>query len=327
MVALAGVVVDDVEDDLEPRAVEGADHRLELAHLVAVASARRVAAFGREVSDQVVAPVVHEAAIDEVSCIDEVVHRHELHRGDAELLQVLERTWMRQPRVRSPQLLGNVVIALGETLHVQLVDDGVSPRCVRPSVVAPRKAVVDDDTLGHRVSRVERAWLEIVATERVAVQLGAMTEASRDCQRVGIEEQLLRVMTEPVERVVVAVDAQPVPLPRAHLVDVPMPHKIGTLEQLMCGCRGAVVVEQHNIHRVGRRRIYGEVGAFAIPGGAQRRLLSWPRLVVRARSDSGSSGRCGHDNAIMEHRLKLIEPIAYMLIVPLILQKLLPPAP
>ena len=38
LVALAGVVVDDVEDHLEPGPVQGPDHRLELAHLLAEAA-------------------------------------------------------------------------------------------------------------------------------------------------------------------------------------------------------------------------------------------------------------------------------------------------
>ncbi len=57
---LGGVVVDDVEDDLEPGRVQGADHPLELADLLAPAAGGRVAGVRREVADAVVAPVVRQ---------------------------------------------------------------------------------------------------------------------------------------------------------------------------------------------------------------------------------------------------------------------------
>src|SRR3712207_9529442 len=60
--ALAGVVVDHVEDHLDARPVQPLDHRLELVDL-ARRAARRVARVGREEADRVVAPVVVEAAV------------------------------------------------------------------------------------------------------------------------------------------------------------------------------------------------------------------------------------------------------------------------
>ena len=65
VVALGGVVVDDVEDHLDPRAVERLHHPLELAHLLAVPAGRRVERVRREVADRAVAPVVRQAALDE----------------------------------------------------------------------------------------------------------------------------------------------------------------------------------------------------------------------------------------------------------------------
>ena len=56
--ALGGVVVDDVEDDLEARRVERFDHGLELVDLLPARPGRRVLGVGREVADGVVTPVV-----------------------------------------------------------------------------------------------------------------------------------------------------------------------------------------------------------------------------------------------------------------------------
>ena len=56
LVALAGVVVDHVEDDLDAGLVEGLDHLLELAHLLAGLGG--VGRLGREEGERRVAPVV-----------------------------------------------------------------------------------------------------------------------------------------------------------------------------------------------------------------------------------------------------------------------------
>ena len=66
VVALGGVVEDDVEDDLEAGAVQGVDHRLELGDLApgpAGADRGRVAVVGGEEADGVVAPVVRQAPL------------------------------------------------------------------------------------------------------------------------------------------------------------------------------------------------------------------------------------------------------------------------
>ena len=63
MVALGRVVVDDVEDHLDSRAVERLDHALELAHLFAVGAGGRVERVRGEVADRRVAPVVRQPAI------------------------------------------------------------------------------------------------------------------------------------------------------------------------------------------------------------------------------------------------------------------------
>ena len=59
---LGGVVVDHVEDHLETRGVERPHHLLELAHLLAAVTRRRVGVVRREEADRVVAPVVLQAA-------------------------------------------------------------------------------------------------------------------------------------------------------------------------------------------------------------------------------------------------------------------------
>ena len=90
LIAFAGVVVDDVEDDFDAGFVEVFDHLLELDDLAGLCRRRAIAGHGREVAERVVAPVVAESAIDEVAFIDEVVDGKQLDGGDAELFEVVD---------------------------------------------------------------------------------------------------------------------------------------------------------------------------------------------------------------------------------------------
>ena len=76
-VPFGGVVVDDVEDDLEPCGVQGAHQLLELGDLFAAGAARRVRAMRGEVAQRVVAPVVDETVLKQAWLRRKVVHRGE----------------------------------------------------------------------------------------------------------------------------------------------------------------------------------------------------------------------------------------------------------
>ncbi len=124
VVALGGVVVDHVEDDLDAGRVHRLDHRLELLHLLA--ELRRPAAYvgvrGEE-AEGVVAPVVAQALLEQRAVLHELVHRHQLDRGHAEPGQVLDDRRVREAGVRAALLLGDVGVQLGEALDVRLVDE------------------------------------------------------------------------------------------------------------------------------------------------------------------------------------------------------------
>ncbi len=149
VVALGGVVVDDVEDHLDVRLVQGAHHRLELLHLPAGVGAGAVLRVRREEADGVVAPVVRQALVDQRRVVGEVVHRHQLDRVDAQRFQVIDDHRMRDGGVRAADLFGDVGVRLGEPLDVRLVDDGVGVLVARRAVDAPVEERVDDHRLGH----------------------------------------------------------------------------------------------------------------------------------------------------------------------------------
>ena len=128
VVALGGVVVDDVEDHLDPGAVERLHHPLELAHLLAARAGRRVEGVRREEADRGVAPVVRQAPLGEELLVGDVVHREQLDGGDAEVAEVRDRGLRGEPRVRAAEVLAHAGHQLREALHVHLVDHRLVPR-------------------------------------------------------------------------------------------------------------------------------------------------------------------------------------------------------
>ena len=90
MVALRRVVVDDVEDDLEPGGVQGPDHRLELVHLATATSRGAVRPVRSEEADAVVTPVVMQAPLEQVRVLDELVHGHQLDGRHPEVDQIAQ---------------------------------------------------------------------------------------------------------------------------------------------------------------------------------------------------------------------------------------------
>ena len=121
LVALRGVVVHDVEDDLEPRAVQRLDHVAELVEHAERIRARAVRLVRREERHGSVPPVVDLAGRTVLGV--ELEHGQQLHRGDPELAEV--RDLLDQSRERAARLGADArALVAGEAAHVQLVDDG-----------------------------------------------------------------------------------------------------------------------------------------------------------------------------------------------------------
>ena len=85
-IALAGMVVDHVEDDLDPSPVQAAHHGLKLPYRALA----HVARLRREEADGLVAPVIAQAPRLKETVVDEGLHRQQFHRRDAKLQQVVD---------------------------------------------------------------------------------------------------------------------------------------------------------------------------------------------------------------------------------------------
>ena len=122
-----------------PVAVEGPDHLLELQHLRAVLADAGVRSLGREEAERIVAPEVLQALarcrIDPRDIVlVELLDRHQLDRGDAQVLQV--RNLLDQAAIRPGKSDAGTGMD-GIAAHVELVDDGRCPGVAERLVALP----------------------------------------------------------------------------------------------------------------------------------------------------------------------------------------------
>ena len=254
--------------------MQGPDHGLELLHLLAAAAARGVAVVRGEEADGVVAPVVVQALVVQVAVGDELVHRHQLDRGDAQPLQVRDDRRVGQAQVGPALLLGHDRMLLGQPADVRLVDDGLVVRGPRRPVQAPVEVRVDH----HRARHVRRG-VGVVAPVRVAELVGehrlAPGDVAVDRLGVRVEQQLGRVAALPGGRVVGPVHPVAVALAGADAGQVAVPDEPVHLAQVDPALV-AVVVEQAQLDPLGYLGEQREVGPGPVIGGPERIAVARP---------------------------------------------------
>jgi hypothetical protein len=231
-----------------------------------------------EEADAVVAPVVPEALVGEGRVLHELVRRQELDGRDAEVGEVLDRRRVREAGVGAADLLGDVGVLLREALDVHLVDDGVRERGVQAGVVAPVEVAVGDDGLRHRRGRVGLVdalrVLHVVPEQRLAPLVGAVDRGG-----VGVEEELRRVVPQPVRGVPRAVHAEAVAGADRHVGDDVVEGVAGAVRQFGA-VLGAVLVEAAELHPLGGAGEECDVRAAVDERHAERRAGGKGHVVV-----------------------------------------------
>ena len=145
--AFAGVIEDQIENHLDAGGVELAHHVLEFPDLAARTVVVRRTSFGCEERQRMVAPHVAErpgtesAGIQRRVGLVELGDRHQLHRRDAQRLEI--RDLLRQPRERAGMPHARRRVAR-ESADVQFVDHRVGERNVQRLIESPVEIRVRD---------------------------------------------------------------------------------------------------------------------------------------------------------------------------------------
>ena len=223
LVALGGMVVDDVENHFQAAVVEARNHLLELAQRVG--DVESVARIGGEKADRIVAPIVPSAFLVPIAVVDESMHRHELDRRDAERFDVVDHRLRAQAGVRAAQFRVDLGMQLGEAFDVSLVDDRAVPgHAAAPIFAAPLEVRIDHDRLRRKGRAVALVEGEVVAlgAKRVAEHRGIPGQRSGMGERIRVEQQLVWIEAMTLVGNVRPVGAKPVAGRRSDALDMPV---------------------------------------------------------------------------------------------------------
>src|SRR5919198_6506368 len=139
MVALATVVVDDVEDYFDPGIVQSFNGSLETSDRLGGQKAR----VGGKVADRVVTPVIGEAALDQMAIVDRSLDRHQLDSGDPEIDEIIDHRRRSQAGEVAAMGRGDIRMPVCHAARMQFKDDRLFPRNLRAAIFAPSESRLD----------------------------------------------------------------------------------------------------------------------------------------------------------------------------------------
>ncbi|CAM5312823.1 hypothetical protein FALB51S_00842 [Frigidibacter albus] len=255
------------------------------------------ARIGREEADGLVAPVVEQALFLQESLVQMGHHRHQLHRGHTQRVQMVQHRRRAQAKEAAAALAVHAGMLRGHALYMRLIMHRDRPAMPRRAVLAPGKAGIGDDALGHRKGAVAGIEGQIGAGRfrHVAQQRLGVAELAGQAPCIRVDQQLVGIEAKPFIRGIAAVGAKPVLRARCQPGDIDVPHVAVPLAQRNARqLLAAIVREQAQLHqgRIGRE--HGEVHALAIPGRAHRvRAPCRQPVMGQLGGDGPGLGRAG----------------------------------
>ncbi len=223
-------------------------------------AARREARVGGHEGHGVVAPVVGQAELLQVSLVDPGRGRQQFDGGDPQALQVVDGGGVGETREGPANRLGNIRVGAGEAAHVQLIDHRLAPRDGEPR--RRGRGGRGDHPLRHgrgAVGLVERgAAFGIVVP--IAEHRGVQDEGPVEGQGVGVDQQLVGIEPMALRRGERAIGAQAVARAFRQSGDVAVEHRTGAAGQADApGLDLAGGVKQAELYSVGVGGVDGDI--------------------------------------------------------------------
>ena len=222
-----------------------------------------------EKPDRVIAPVVGEPTINKVFVADEVMDRQQFDGRNTYMLQVLDHCRRRESAIGAAQVLRDVRVSGCKSVHMQFIDHRPVPRGSQQLVSAPGEGLVDNHAFGYRAGVILVVEGEILfgVTDLVPIQRIGPSDRSCNRLRIGIEQELGRVESVPLLRLIRPMDAVAITLSGTYLRQVYMPDVIGTFldSNPVSFLIGVRFVKQTQLHRRGIFRKQREVHSLAVP--------------------------------------------------------------
>ena len=229
----------------------------------------QVPRLDRKKSNRVITPIVAQTAFHQLTVIDEGVHGHELDRGHSQPCEIFDDRSCSQTRIGPAQMSGNVRMAHGESLYVELINQGFVPRNSGWRIGSPGESGVDHPVLRHSggiVAPVKRQVFLLVSDPVSEVGI-APADGSVNLLAIGVEQKFVVIESVALLRRIGPKHAVPVQLAGTYLRQVAVPDHVSLL-----GKRNAKRlpfsrnVEQAKFHFLRVLRVEREVDTFTVPG-------------------------------------------------------------
>ena len=282
-VAFARMVVDHVQDHLDPGGMKAVDHALHLAD----AAPPQIARFGGEKADGLIAPVIAQPARHQKAVIDKGLHGQQFNGGDPQPDQMLQHRIGAQPQHGAAQRGGHARMQGGQALDMRLVNHRVGQRGLGCRIFAPLKGRVDHNRFRHGKGAVAGVEGQVCARAAHLVAHQGIRPAQPPLQRagIGIDQQLVGVEAVPGLGLIGAMGAKAIKRARHQARHALMPDvAVALAERQARGFLAPVGREQAQIDPFGMGRKDREIHAIPVETG--------PHGIGTARSHA-RSGRSG----------------------------------
>ena len=265
-VPFGGVVVDDIQDHLDPGLVEPCDHLLEFGDVARL----HVARFRREEPIGHVAPEIRQLPVGQKAVVGKGMNGQQLDRGDAKPRQVIQDGFGRHRQIAAA--MPDIGAPRGQSLDMRLIDHRFGQGTVQGTVVAPGEAGVHDHRLRHvlRAVAAVEGQVGIVMPDPVSHQRVMRGGPSRQPLGIGVDQQLARVEAMPFVGAIGAVHPKAVFLAWAQPLDMAVPDMALAFGQIDPRLSVAFV-EQAQHGAFGMLRKHRKVHPRAVEGRTQGR--------------------------------------------------------
>ena len=275
-----GVVVDHVQDHLDPGLVQAAHDGL---HLIRAAGFQVLALGGKE-GQGVVAPVILQPLVQQHLVMQEPMDRQKLDRRDTDLLQMLDHRIRPKAGQEAAVAFRDFGMQHGGTLGMGLPDQGVFPAMMQGRVGVPVEIGVGDDGFRHEGAGIAIIPRQVIA--HMAEDRRVPDHLAPDFAGVGVQKQLCRVEAMARLGFPRAMDAVAVDLTGEDPRQVAEPDAALHVGQVVAGDLGlAFRIVETKLDPCGVLRKKGEVRAFAVKVRANR--VGTPLRRIKAGRGDG----------------------------------------
>ena len=199
----------------------------------AVRPIRGIARVRRKKSNTVIAPIVGQPSVQQMTVIDEGVDRQEFNGCHAQGLKIRQDLFGREPLICALESRRHRRMAFRESAHVHFINDRVVPRhCPSISRSRPVKVLIDHSAFRHKWSTITLIKGPVITGFHV------ITEQSRiplelPHMRIGvrIEKQFMWIKAMAGFGIIGTMDAIPIGRTWMDAGQIPVPDLIGIFRQ------------------------------------------------------------------------------------------------